>query len=141
MTTPRKHLLLSVIGAVAMLTFLACGEDSPKASSEPGVFYKSDAGTIKVYPGSQEVGPAQSSGDTLTRTYSVAASPTEVSQFYTDSLRDWAPVQAIAPSPATPNQYKAAWEHGGDRLELITDLPAPEAGANPTIRYSLVLHS
>lgn len=139
MTTPRHRYLLSVIAAVAMLAFFACGDGGPKASSDPGVFYKGDAGTVRVFPGSQEASPAKTTGDTLTQTFTVSASPTEVSQFLTNTLPGWAPVQSLGPNVATGSQYKAAWENGGKRLQLTTDSPARDAGEKPPIQYTLML--
>ena len=123
-----------------MLAFLACGDGGgPKESSDPGVFYKSDGETVRVYPGSQATGSAKTTEDTLTQTYSVAANPADISRFYTDSLRNWVPVEPIGPSAVAEGQNRAVWERGSDRLELTTDNPPREAGDNPLIRYTLTL--
>ena len=139
MTTPRKQCLISAFAAVAILTLFACGDSGPERATEAGVFHRSEAGTIPVYPGSQPAGPAESKDDTLTQTFSVAANPADISRFYTDSLDNWVPIQPIAPSAVGGNSYLAVWQHGNDRLRLTTDNPAREAGDAPQIRYSLTL--
>jgi len=121
-----------------MLALFACGSAGPKASSNPGVFHKSDAGTVRVYPGSQATGPAKSSGDTLTQTYTASANPADISRFYTNSLPAWVPVEPVSAS-GTGGQYMGAWEHSGERLQVTTDNPARDAGDNPSIRYTLTL--
>ncbi len=122
-----------------MLALFACGDSGPKASSDPGVFYQGDEVTVRVYPGSQEAGQAKTTDGTLTKTYTVSASPAEVSQHFTDTLRDWAPVESLGPSVAVGTQYKAAWENDGKRLQLTTDNPPRDAGDKPPIKYTLML--
>ena len=124
-----------------MLAFSACGDSGPSRSSDPAVFYKGDVGTVRVFPGSQAVGPAKSTGDTLSQTYTVSANPADISRFYTDSLSDWVPVEPIAPSATAAGQYKAAWAQGASRLQLTTDMPPREAGDNPSIHYTLIFQS
>lgn len=137
MTATRKQCLTSAFAAVAMLMLFACGGSGPERASQPGVFHESDAGTIRVYPGSQPAGPAKSTNDTLTQTFSVTANPADISRFYTDSLRNWVPTQPMTVSG--PNSYVAIWQHGSDQLRLTADNPAREAGDNPQVRYTLTL--
>jgi len=137
--TPRRHQwFLSTIGAVAILALFACGGSSPKAASQPGVFHRGDAGTVRVYPGSQATAPAKSSGDTLTQTFVVSANPADLGRFYTDSLSGWVPVQPIAKATAS-SPYSATWEHGSNRLQLTADDPPRETGDNPSVHYTLTL--
>ena len=139
MTTPRKQCLISAFAAVATMMLLACGNGGPKPASQAGVFHKNDAGTIRVYPGSEPTGPAKSANDTLSQTFEVAANPADISRFYTDSLDNWVPIHPITSSAIGENSYLAIWQHGSDQLKLTTDNPEREAGDSPRIRYTLTL--